>query len=74
MVKKLIQQRCHIGDIKTNPHLLGRKPLVLVGHWQEMERLLKAKPDMTLMELRRRPNFSTTKSLDFRQGSGRLRG
>lgn len=52
MVKKLLQQRRHIGDISARHHLAGRKPLVLAGHRQEMERLLKAKPDMTLKELR----------------------
>ena len=52
MVKKLLQQRRHIGDIRSRHHLAGRKPLVLAGHRQEMERLLKAKPDMTLKELR----------------------
>jgi transposase len=52
MVKKLIQQRRHIGDIGNRHHLAGRKPLVLAAHRQVMERLLKAKPDMTLKELR----------------------
>ena len=53
MVKKLIQQRRHSGDIGNRHHLAGRKPMVLAGHRQEMERLLKAKPDMTLKELKR---------------------
>jgi transposase len=52
MVKKLLQQRRHSGDISNRHHLAGRKPLVLAGHRLEMERLLKAKPDMTLKELR----------------------
>ena len=52
MVKKLLQQRRHSGDIGARHHLAGRKPLILVEHRQEMERLLKAKPDMTLKELR----------------------
>ena len=52
MVKKLLQQRRHSGDIRARHHLAGRKPLILVEHRQEMECLLKAKPDMSLKELR----------------------
>ena len=52
MVKKLLQQRRHSGDIRARHHLAGRKPLILVEHRQEMDRLLKAKPDMSLKELR----------------------
>ena len=52
MVKKLLQQRRHSGDIRARHHLAGRKPLILVEHRQEMDRLLKTKPDMTLKELR----------------------
>ena len=48
MVKKLLQQRRHSGDIRARHHLAGRKPLILVEHRQEMDRLLKTKPDMTL--------------------------
>ena len=52
MVKKLLQQRRHSGDIRARHHLAGRKPQILVEHRQEMECLLKAKPDMSLKELR----------------------
>jgi transposase len=52
MVKKLLQQRRHSGDIRARHHLAGRKPLILAEHRQGMERLLKAKPDMSLKELR----------------------
>lgn len=52
MVKKLLQQRRHSGDIRARHHLAGRKPMILVEHRQEMNRLLKAKPDMSLKELR----------------------
>lgn len=52
MVKKLLQQRRHSGDMRARHHLAGRKPMILVEHRQEMDRLLKAKPDMTLKELR----------------------
>jgi len=52
MVKKLLQQRRHSGDIRARHHLAGRKPMIMVEHRQEMDRLLKAKPDMSLKELR----------------------
>ncbi len=52
MVKKLLQQRRASGDIRARHHLAGRKPLILVEHRREMERLLKVKPDMSLKELR----------------------
>lgn len=52
MVKKLLQQRRHSGDIRARHHLAGRKPLIVAEHRQEMDRLLKKKPDMSLKELR----------------------
>ena len=52
MVKKLLQQRRHSGDIRARHHLAGRKPLIVAEHRQEMDRLLKRKPDMSLKELR----------------------
>lgn len=57
MVKKLLQQRLHSGDIRARHHLAGRKPMILVEHRQEMKRLLKAKPDMSLKELREAMNL-----------------
>jgi len=52
MVKKLLQQRRHSGDIRARHHLAGRKPMILLEHRQEMVRLLKVKPDMSLKELK----------------------
>jgi transposase len=52
MVKKLLQQRRHTGDIAPRHHLAGRKPLILVSHQRQMRALLGQKPDLTLQELR----------------------
>jgi transposase len=51
MVKKLIQQRRHGGDIAPRYHRCGRKPKILASHERQLRALLKAKPDMTLSEL-----------------------
>jgi len=52
MVKKLIQQRRHNGDIRARHHLAGRKPLIVAEHREKMGLLLKQKPDLSLKELR----------------------
>ena len=52
MVKKLIQQRRHTGEIGSRHHLCGRKPQILESHRCQMRAILKKKPDMTLKELR----------------------
>ena len=52
MVKKLIQQRRHLGDIRPQHHRSGRKPKILATHRQAIRKNLKAKPDLTLEELR----------------------
>lgn len=52
MVKKLIQQRRHTGEIGTRRHLCGRKPRILESHRTHMRDILKKKPDITLKELR----------------------
>jgi len=52
MVKKLIQQRRHTGDIAPLDHRAGRKPLIVDAHQRQMRSLLDAKPDLTLRELR----------------------
>lgn len=52
MVKKLLQQRRHTGEIGSRHHLCGRKPRILESHRSQMRVLLKKKPDMTLKELR----------------------
>jgi len=52
MVKKLIQQRRHTGDIAPRHHLAGRKPLIVAEHQRQMRSLLGKKPDLTLKQLR----------------------
>lgn len=60
MVKKLLQQRRHTGDIKPRHHRSGRKPKILAGHQQQMRTLLGRKPDLTLKELRQAVGLSCT--------------
>jgi transposase len=52
MVKKLLQQRRHTGEIGPRHYRSGRKPLILVCHRERLRDLLADKPDMTLAELR----------------------
>jgi transposase len=52
MVKKLLQQRRHQGDLAPRHHLAGRKPRILGEHQRQMRALLAQKPDLTLKELR----------------------
>ena len=52
MVKKLLQQRRHTGDIRPRHRYSGRKPKILGSHHQQMKHLLSKKPDLTLTELR----------------------
>lgn len=53
MVKKLLQQRRHIGDIAPRHHRAGRKPMIVAEHRKQIRMLLGQKPDLTLVELRR---------------------
>ncbi len=52
MVKKLLQQRRHTGDIAPRHHFAGRKPMILSSHRNQMRSLLARKNDLTLRELR----------------------
>ena len=52
MVKKLLQQRRHTGDLKARHHRAGRKPLLVAEHQRQFRTLLAEKPDLTLCELR----------------------
>ena len=52
MVKKLLQQRRHTGDIAPRHHRAGRQPLILTVHQRQLRALLGQKPDLTLWELR----------------------
>lgn len=52
MVKKLLQQRRHTGDITPRHHRSGRPPMITDKHKRQLERLVDKQPDMTLNELR----------------------
>ena len=52
MVKKLIQQRRRLGDIRAQHHRSGLKPKILSSHRQAIREELEARPDLTLEELR----------------------
>ena len=52
MVKKLLQQRRHTGDIAPRHHLAGRKPMIVAAHRSQIRSLLAKKNDLTLNELR----------------------
>jgi len=52
MVKKLLQQRRHTGDLRPRHDRSGRKPLFLASHRRQLGALLKKRADMTLRELR----------------------
>jgi transposase len=52
MVKKLLQQRRHTGDIAPRYRFCGRKPMIVGTHQNQMRALLAKKSDLTLKELR----------------------
>lgn len=52
MVKKLLQQRRRLGEIRAQHHRAGRKPRILPSHRLQLRRALAVKPDLTLAELR----------------------
>ena len=52
MVKKLLQQRRHTGDLRPRHRFCGRKPVILDAHRNRMKQLLGKQPDLTLRELR----------------------
>jgi len=60
MVKKLLQQRRHTGDIAPRHHRCGRKPIIVDTHRRQMRTLLGKKPDLTLRELRRAVGLNCT--------------
>ena len=51
-VKKLLQQRRRIGDVRAQHHRSGCKPRIVASHRQQLRVLLDKKPDLTLKELR----------------------
>jgi transposase len=52
MVKKLLQQRRHTGEIGPRHHRSGRKPTIVAMHRGQLRALLTKKNDLTLQELR----------------------
>ncbi len=52
MVKKLLQQRRHRGEIGPQHHRSGRKPMLVEEHGQRLHELVHQKPDITLAEMR----------------------
>ena len=51
MVKKLLQQRRRLGDLRPQHHRSGRKPK-LAEHHDALRAQLAQRPDLTLKELR----------------------
>lgn len=60
MVKKLLQQRRRIGDIRPQHHRSGSKPRIVASHEQQFRTLLDKKPDLTLKELRAATGLACT--------------
>lgn len=52
MVKKLLQQRRHIGEIGPRHYRSGRKTRIDIAYQRKLRDLLVGKPDMTLAEMR----------------------
>ena len=52
MVKKLLQQRRHTGDLGPRYRFCGRKPMIVAAHRSQMRSWLARKNDLTLIELR----------------------
>lgn len=51
-VKKLLQQRRRIGEVRAQHHRSGCKPRIVASQRQQLRTLLDQKPDLTLKELR----------------------
>jgi transposase len=60
MVKKLLQQRRRIGDLRAQHHRAGRKPKIQAAERLQLRQQLAAKPDLTLAELRTRTGLNCT--------------
>lgn len=52
LVKKLLQQRRRLGDLRPQHHRSGCKPRIVASHQHQLRTLLAKKPDLTLKELR----------------------
>lgn len=60
MVKKLLQQRRRLGELRPQHHRAGRKPKIQAAHRLQLRQELAAKPDLTLAELRERTGLQCT--------------
>jgi transposase len=60
MVKKLLQQRRRLGDLRPQHHRAGRKPKIQAAERLQLRQQLAAKPDLTLAELRSRTGLQCT--------------
>lgn len=60
MVKKLLQQRRRLGDIRPQHHRSGCKPRIVASHQHKLRALLAKKPDLTLKELRAATGLTCT--------------
>lgn len=52
LVKKLLQQRRHTGDLRPRHRFSGPKPKLVQSHQQQLRQMLARKPDLTLEEMR----------------------
>jgi transposase len=59
-VKKLLQQRRRIGDVRAQHHRSGSKPRIVTSHRQQLRTLLDKRPDLTLKELRAATGLACT--------------
>ena len=60
LVKKLLQQRRRIGDLRPQHHRSGSKPRIVASHQHQLRTLLAKKPDLTLKELRAATGLACT--------------
>ena len=60
MVKKLLQQRRHTGDIAPRHQYSGAKPKITAKYERKLRRLVRENSDMTLNELRNAIGLSCT--------------
>ncbi len=59
-VKKLLPQRRCTGEIAPRHRFSGRKPKILESHRSRLKELVRAQPDLTLEQLRRKAGLECT--------------
>lgn len=59
-VKKLLQQRRRIKDVRPQHHRSGRKPGPVAQQQDQLRALVRQKPDLTLKELRAAAGLNCT--------------